>query len=242
MGTFRQGLMAVLFVATVVLLAGPAAADDKDTCSNESGDVAIAACSRAIASGGYQGSNLAALFNNRGSEYDNKGEYDRAIQDYDRAIRIKPTAGVFGMSADIHLRKGEYDRAIADASAAIRLDPKNDVSAVAFNIRGDAYRYKRDYDRTIADYSQAILLVPYTVAFLRNRANTLFLAGKYDMAIADYEALMRLSPRAAADALYGRGMAKLKKGDVVDGNADIAAAKQMNINIAQEFAKFGIQP
>jgi hypothetical protein len=47
MTMFRRGLIAMFFFATVVLPAGPVAADfaaDVDTCRTGSGDVAINAC------------------------------------------------------------------------------------------------------------------------------------------------------------------------------------------------------
>jgi hypothetical protein len=39
-------------------------------------------------------------------------------------------------------------------------------------------------------------------------------------------------------ALYGRGMAKVKKGNSAKGNADIAAAKAISAGVAENFAKF----
>jgi hypothetical protein len=39
-----------------------AAADDADTCAKQSGDAAIAACSRAIASGEFRGEELAKFY------------------------------------------------------------------------------------------------------------------------------------------------------------------------------------
>ena len=44
-----------------------------------------------------------------------------------------------------------------------------------------------------------------------------------------------------AGSLYGRGIAKLKKGDATGGNADIAAAKAIRPEIADEFARYGVQ-
>jgi tetratricopeptide (TPR) repeat protein len=35
---------------------------------------------------------FAAAFSNRGNAYARKGQYDRAIQDYDQAIRINPSS------------------------------------------------------------------------------------------------------------------------------------------------------
>jgi tetratricopeptide (TPR) repeat protein len=77
---------ALLAAATAV----PALADDWDTCAKASGDDAIAACSRAIKSGTYNGKTLALAYSNRGVEWRAKGELARAIADYDEAIKADP--------------------------------------------------------------------------------------------------------------------------------------------------------
>jgi hypothetical protein len=43
-----------------------------------------------------------------------------------------------------------------------------------------------------------------------------------------------------ATALYGRGSAKLKKGDTEGGNADIAAATAIEPKIAERMAEYGL--
>ena len=48
-------------------------------------------------------------------------------------------------------------------------------------------------------------------------------------------------PGAPAVTLYGRGLAKLKKGDRDGGNADIAAAKAIRADIADNFARYGVK-
>jgi hypothetical protein len=62
---------------------------------------------------------------------------------------------------------------------------------------------------------------------------------RLDEAIADYNSALQLSPRLAS-SLFGRGVAKLKKGDTDGGNADIAAAKAIQADVADEFAGYGI--
>jgi tetratricopeptide (TPR) repeat protein len=69
-----------------------ATADEQDTCFKMSGDVAIAACNGAIMSGGHD---LARLYSKRGFEYDKKREYDRAIKDFDEAIKLDPYVPLF---------------------------------------------------------------------------------------------------------------------------------------------------
>ena len=41
--------------------------------------------------------------------------------------------------------------------------------------------------------------------------------------------------------LYGRGLAKARKGDRNGGTADIAAAKAIKSDIADEFARYGLK-
>jgi len=106
-------LAALAFTSTVWLAATPAAADDYDTCGKASGNEAIAACTRAIDSGQYSGRQLAALFNNRCSEWNGKQESDKAFADCDEAIRLYPNyALAFFNRGNAYYAKGQYDRAI----------------------------------------------------------------------------------------------------------------------------------
>ena len=100
-----------------------------------------------------------SAYNNRGRLGDKK-EYDKAIADYNEAIRLDPKyAGAFNNRGNAWYDKKEYDKAIADYNEAIRLDPK---IAAAFNNRGIAWYDKKEYDKAIADYNEAIRLDPST--------------------------------------------------------------------------------
>ena len=53
-----------------------------------------------------------------------KGEYDRAIQDYDQSIKLNPNyARAFNNRGVAYQKKGEYDRAIKDFDESIKLNP-----------------------------------------------------------------------------------------------------------------------
>ena len=56
----------------------------------------------------------------------------------------------------------------------------------------------------------------------------------YGRALADFEVVIQFNPKNAL-ALYARGWMLLKKGDAEAGNADIAAAKAINPDIAEQF-------
>jgi hypothetical protein len=59
--------------------------------------------------------------------------------------------------------------------------------------------------------------------------------GQFDNAIAKFNAALLFAPELAT-SLYGRGVAKLKKGDTAAGNADIAAAEAIQPDIARQMA------
>ena len=67
-----------------------------------------------------------------------------------------------------------------------------------------------------------------------SRGFTYLKLGQWDLAIADYNSALRIDSKLPS-ALYGRGFAKLKKGDLAGGNADISAAKVLEPNIAGQF-------
>ena len=58
--------------------------------------------------------------------------------------------------------------------------------------------------------------------------------GEYDAAISDFDAALK-NDRHLGRALYGRGVARKKRGDAKGGDADLAAAIAVNPDIAAEF-------
>ena len=201
----------VILVLVFLALVGSARAgghDDAEQCASTSGDLSIHYCTRAIQSGELSDRSLAGAFNNRGIAYKNKGEYDRAIRDYDQAIQLKPDfAYAFNNRGNAYSDKGEYDRAIRDFDQAIQLKPDY---AYAFDNRGLAYSYKREYDRAIRDFDQAIQLKPDDAFAFNNRGAAYYYKGEYDRAIRDYDQAIQLKPDYArafnnkANALNGK--------------------------------------
>jgi len=54
-------------------------------------------------------------YNNRGSAFHYKGQYDRAISDYNKAIEIDPEYALAYFNRGVaYFKKGDYDRAWED--------------------------------------------------------------------------------------------------------------------------------
>lgn len=125
-------------------------------CTDSNADISISGCTAVIQSGEETGANLATAYYNRGITHRRERHYDRAIQDYDQAIRLKPDyAEAFSNRGIAYYDKGHYDRAIEDYDQAIRLNPN---IAEAFNNRSLAYYKKAQYERATQDFDQTIRL------------------------------------------------------------------------------------
>ena len=99
-----------------------------------------------------------------------KKEYDKAVGDYEKAIRLKPDNPRFYFDRGlVWYARNDYNQAIADTTA-IRLKPDNPVTY--FN-RALAWSARHEYDSAIADYTTAIRLKPHNPAAYHGRGHGL---------------------------------------------------------------------
>ena len=83
-------------------------------------------------------------------------------------------------------------------------------------------------------------LAPDDPATLDSRGFTYLKLGRFEQAIADYDAALARNPRDPG-SLYGRGLARLRgQNDPEGGRADVAAAKALDPGVAAEFARYGL--
>ena len=77
--------------------------------------------------------------------------YDKAVSDYDEAIRLDPHYAPSYLNRGLEYRnKGNWQKAISDLTEAIRLDPNN---ADAYKNRGSTYLRAGDSDKAYADFA-----------------------------------------------------------------------------------------
>ncbi len=148
-------------------------------------DIRIVACTRNIRSGRFTGENLAQAFTSRGLAYKSKGLLDKAIADYDEAIRLKPDlAETFNNRGNAYYYKGQLDRALEDYDEAIRLKPD---LARAFGNRGNVHRNKGRFDQAIRDYDEAIRLKPDNAQVFADRGLSYEKKGEPTQALRDFK-------------------------------------------------------
>jgi tetratricopeptide (TPR) repeat protein len=162
---------------------------------------------------------------NQGIKHLNKGQYDKAILDFTKAIEIKP-------SAEAYFRRGiAYDdKADSEVLKGIEIKKIDPKSADAYNRRSSAY-----VDKAISDFNKAIELNPEYAEAYNKRAMGYFKKGKNEEAFSDLTKVIEISPSAEAYEL--RGWFYFLKGQRDKGVADFHKAYKAYELRWQEFRK-----
>ena len=180
---------------------------------------------------------------NRGTAWLDKGEYEKAIAEYNRAMQLLDPndpndaahiASVCNMRGKALNHKGENDKAIADYNEALRLYPSDPMT---YNGRGIAWSDKNEYEKALADYSDALRLLDSKdsariATVYCNRGVVWEKTGEYDKAITDYnQALRLLNPKdtnKTSIVYYNRGYIWDQKGEYDKAIADYNQALAIN--------------
>lgn len=200
-----------------------AASADWSTCKGKDPDLAIAACTRLIASG-LTGKDLGLAHWNRGARFHQKKQYEQAISEYSEAIQHGADAqndrGVTFQAL------GNLDAALRDYDAAVHVKPSDSIAhanrayiylrknqldkaiadatvairldpkyARAYWIRAGGYELTGRWTDVVADCTTALGIAPKFDACLDRRGYAYSRMGKSDLALADYDESLRLAPR-----------------------------------------------
>ena len=132
---------------------------------------------------------VAPAIMNRGNAYSAKGEFDKAMQDYDEAINLDPkNAGAYVNRALALARQGDFEAAMKDYAKAIALNPRQ---WQAYFNRAAELKDSGKLREAVADLSQVINLNPEFAGAYVNRANIYVRQSELDKAIADYNAALQ---------------------------------------------------
>ena len=96
---------------------------------------------------------LADAHRHFGNQYSKRQEYQAAIGNYTRAIRLDSgyTDAFFNRGVLYWREMGQYEEAIQDLTRVLDLDPSR---AKAYMNRGLAYKLQQEYPRAIADFQR----------------------------------------------------------------------------------------
>jgi tetratricopeptide (TPR) repeat protein len=226
------------FALSVISAFQAMAANDQDLRDcNQQADYTrqISGCSRAL-SWMKPANERARLLTLRGLAWTNKNEFNRAIDDYDQAIRLDPTYSWAWIDrAEAWNRKGEAARAFADLAEAARLDPDN---SRIYSIRASTWWLVGELDKAIADYGEAIRLEPAFSVTYNNRALVWRDKGDYDRALADYDEAIRRNP-GDLRAWGNRGEIWRLKGDLDRALADQEKQVRIGPNVPNSYLTRG---
>lgn len=234
MRDLRVLVIAVLLSASAV----PAhAAGVKDDCEQvKNPGLKVTACTRLLSGGGLSNGDRSFAHHHRGLGYLLQQNFDRAIVEFNEALRADPTnIRSLNSRGNAWRGKGEIDNAIADYEAAIKLDP---TFAFPYNGRAAAYYNRGELTKAIEDYSQVIRLDPTLAAPYNNRALAYRDKGDFDRALADAEDALRRDPKSVAIHSV-RGEIWRMRGDLERALTDQNQAVQMDPKSPLPFLRRG---
>ena len=159
-----------------------------------------------------------------------KRDYDRALADYDQALKLDPKYAL------AHLNRGllwhaasDYDRAIADFDHGD--PPRARQRGGRQRPRHHARRQGRVRPRASPISTAPSRSNPTTPTYYDNRGNVWRNRGRFDRAIEDYDKAIALAP-GFAFAFYNRSQAHYLAGRFTEALADAGKAAALNENSA----------
>lgn len=181
--------------------------------------------------------NKARVYNGRGVAYINKGQYDKALADFSRALEINSNyANIYYNRAYAYTNKDEHEKAISDYSEAIKINPRDKE---AYNNRGAAYGQKGQYDKAISDFTAALILNSKNSDLYNNRGTAFMKKGLYDDAISDFTEAIKIDPDYAR-AYCNRGTAYKEKNQYDKAISDYTEAIRANPKDAKAYNNRGV--
>lgn len=167
-----------------------------------------------------------------------------AFKDFDMAIRLDPkNAGSYYNRGEGHLKLEQYSAALSDYKVAARIDP---IFSLAWSAAAYSSLKLGRPETAISDASRAIRLNAHDYKSFGIRGYAYAKLHRYALAQAEFETslkfarnpddMMRAAPR------YVKGLAELAAGQTDNGNADIAAAKDISPAISEAFTRNGVVP
>lgn len=170
-----------------------------------------------------------------------RGNFDEALELLDDRIAEggKEKNGFVSTKATVLSAKGDKDNAINTIDGAIAASPGNaDLLNTRCWVKGTL---NIALDTALKDCSRAIELGESGSAALDSRAMVFFRMTRFEDALADLSAAINRDPDQAG-SWFMRGVIHKQMGDAKVSQEELTAARLMQPNIDNEYARFGIKP
>lgn len=176
-------------------------------------------------------------YNNRGNAYKEAGEFQKAIKDYDEAIKLNPKEPLLYVNRGVaYSYLGKHQEGTIDLNEAIKLNPKY---LLAYYNRGALFQESGDFKQAIKDYGKVIELNPKHAEAYYNRGMAYDSLGDYQEALKDYSRAIELD-RKHIDAYYKRGGIFFEKGDYQQAINDYSKITELNTQHADAYYNRGV--
>lgn len=135
--------------------------------------------------------NQAIFYIKRGTIYENKGDLDRALADYNQAVQRDPEhANAYDKRGSLYLLKNDLEKSLTDLNRALELDSK---LVHAYNNRGKLHFKQNHFRAAVEDFEKSLSLYPRDIIMLLSLGQAYHNLGDHEKAMASYQEVINSS-------------------------------------------------
>lgn len=149
------------------------------------------------------GEDIPLAYHNRGLTYYNAGRFDKAAEDFDKALALKPDdIDAYCSLGMVYYKLGLPEKAIESFDKAIALKP---TYFMAYNNRGLVFMQTGCLVKALQDYDKALVLNPVADQVYYNLGVFYSRSGFFNKSLENYNKALAINPR-YADAYTNGGL------------------------------------
>ena len=135
---------------------------------------------------------LALSHSENGQAFSKSGDYDKALDEFNQAIRLNPgLAAAYYNRGEIYFKRGDYAQAIRDFTRTVEIAPDY---TFAYYSRGVANEKSGDIEEAILDFTHTVRLKPSYAPAYNDRARAFYRLGHLREALRDSELALSVAP------------------------------------------------
>ncbi len=168
------------------------------------------------------------------------GNTDKALADLDQAIELQPDHALANYNRGYaNFARQDYEHGHHGLYARHQGRRAHELG-VQQSLPHPHGRRPRTSPRRCRIATRPLKLQPDNVQTRETRGFIFLKLGEKDIALREYDTALRSDPDRPL-ALYGRGLVRVAKGDVKNGETDKAAARALMPGVDRQFASYGVK-